>query len=57
MLGSKRSEGQPIIDLNYAEDLEKNLSGYEDIIIIPGKYEDNILKILEGRKSENIFIY
>ena len=45
------------IDLNYAEDLSRNLSGYQDIEIISGSYEEEIKKILDRGKQSNIFLY
>lgn len=45
------------IDLNYAQDLENNLSGYKNINVVSGKYEENIMPLLEKRKGQNIFLY
>ena len=45
------------IDLNYAEDLKVNLSGYRNVNIIPGKYEDNIQSILKDKTNCNVFLY
>lgn len=45
------------IDLNYADDLQKNLPKYPWINIISGKYEDNIINILQGKEHYNVFLY
>lgn len=45
------------IDLNYAEDLYKNLDGFKNINIVSGRYEETILGLLAGRQKENIFLY
>ena len=45
------------IDLNYAEDLRKNLSAYPWVKIVSGKYEDNIKSILQGKEHCNVFLY
>lgn len=45
------------IDLNYADDLRKNLSAYPWVKIVSGKYEDNIKSILQGKENCNIFLY
>lgn len=49
------------IDLNYAEDLKRNLQPYDNIYgkphIISGKYEEEILKVLKDKKGQNIFLY
>ncbi len=48
-----------LIDLNYAPDLEMNLSAYNDneINIVSGAYEDKIDDILKSRKGYNVFLY
>lgn len=45
------------IDLNYANDLEKNLSQYKNVNIISGKYEENIDDILRNKGYYNVFLY
>lgn len=49
------------IDLNYAEDLKKNLQPYDNIYgkpqIISGKYEEQILKVLQDKQGYNVFLY
>lgn len=49
------------IDLNYAEDLKANLAAYANYfwkpMIVSGKYEDQIIGILENKKDTNIFLY
>lgn len=47
------------IDVNYSEDLKKNLSKYDisDENIINGKYEEEILKILSRNQGSNLFLY
>lgn len=37
------------IDLNYAADLQENLSGYSGVCIVSGKYEENIKRILKDK--------
>ena len=45
------------IDLNYADDLHKNLSAYPWVKIVSGKYEENIKSILRGKENCNVFLY
>lgn len=47
------------IDLNYASELEINLSSYKSgkINIVSGAYEDTIEKILESKQGCNVFLY
>lgn len=45
------------IDLNYGEDLKKNLIAFPLAQIVPGKYEDNINSILAGKAKKNVFLY
>lgn len=45
------------IDLNYADDLRKNLSAYPEANIVSGKYEDNIKSILRNKSNCNVFLY
>ena len=42
------------IDLNYAEDLKKNLTGYKKINIISGRYEEVIEELLSKKNGHNI---
>ena len=45
------------IDLNYADDLKKNLSGYPGINIVSGAYESTIDSILKSKSKCNVFLY
>lgn len=45
------------IDLNYADDLRKNLAAYPWVKIVSGRYEDNIKTILQKKKNCNVFLY
>ena len=45
------------IELNYSNDLCNNLSSYKNINIISGRYEEEILKLLEGKRECNVFLY
>ena len=49
------------IDLNYANDLEQNLQGYNGnygtVHIIKGKYEEKILDLLRDKRGQNVFLY
>ena len=49
------------IELNHATDLSKNVKAvhpsYDEPIIIPGAYEDNIEKILSRERGSNVFLY
>lgn len=49
------------IDLNYADELEKNISGYCDInnnaSVISGKYEEKIEGIISNKRGINVFLY
>ena len=45
------------IDLNYADDLRKNLSKYPSANIISGKYEDEIETLLKTKRGSNVFLY
>ena len=45
------------IDLNYADDLRRNLGSYPWVKIVSGKYEDNIKTILRDKENCNIFLY
>ena len=60
-LGTTRAEQPQIrtsfIDLNYANDLRFNLQSYKGVNIIPGKFEDHILELLQGSRNCNVFLY
>lgn len=45
------------IDLNYADDLRRNLSKYPSANIISGKYEDEIKTLLKTKRGSNVFLY
>jgi len=45
------------IELNHADDLKSNLSNYENITIIQGRFEDNIESELRGKTLHNLFLY
>ena len=49
------------IELNHASDLSKNVEAahpsYDEPVIIPGAYEDNIEKILSQERGSNVFLY
>lgn len=47
------------IELNYAEELKRNISLYRvpEKNIISGKYEDEIEEILSGNEGSNLFLY
>ena len=49
------------IDMNYAEELNKNISGispsYDTPTVLSGKYEDNIENCLRDKKGFNVFLY
>lgn len=45
------------IDLNYADELRKNLTDYPWVKIVSGKYEDNIKAVLRGKENCNVFLY
>jgi len=45
------------IDLNYGEDLKKNLKCYSQVNIVSGKFEDNIDSILQDKNGYNVFLY
>ncbi len=47
--------GAAFIDLNYASDLEANLSAYNGIKIISGAYEDTIEELLKSKTGCNVF--
>ncbi len=45
------------IDLNYAGDLETNLSAYPGVKIVSGAYEDTIDELLKSKTGWNVFLY
>lgn len=49
------------IDLNYAKELAANVAGYcspnGSPLVVSGKYEEEIEKILSSKKGTNIFLY
>lgn len=47
------------IDLNYSEDLKRNLCNFKDLNnnIIGGNYEEVILRILKDNEGSNVFLY
>lgn len=45
------------IDLNYASDLETNLSAYPEAKIVSGAYEDTIDDLLKSKTGCNVFLY
>lgn len=49
--------GAAFIDLNYANDLEKNLKEYAGVKIVSGKYEEQIDGLLKGKEGCNVFLY
>ena len=56
-LDGKAKIGAAFIDLNYASDLEVNLSNYKGIKIVSGAYEDKIDELLESKTGCNVFLY
>lgn len=49
--------GATFIDLNYASDLEANLSAYPGVEIVSGAYEDTIDELLKSKTGWNVFLY
>lgn len=49
------------IDMNYGNELSSNIASispsYDVPEVIPGKYEDNILKCLQDKQGYNVFLY
>lgn len=49
------------IDLNYAADLNKNIAEYCNLnghpVVISGRYEDEIERILASKRGVNVFLY
>ena len=56
-LDGKASISAAFIDLNYADDLAINLSGYSGVKIVHGAYEDTIESLLKSKISCNVFLY
>ena len=56
-LDEKVKTGAVFIDLNYASDLEANLSDHKDIKVISGAYEDTIDELLKSKTGCNVFLY
>lgn len=56
-LDGKARIGAAFIDLNYASDLERNLSNYNGIKIVSGAYEDTIEDLLNTKTGYNVFLY
>lgn len=56
-LDGKAKIGAAFIDLNYASDLERNLSYYDGIKIVSGAYEDTIEDLLKTKTGYNVFLY
>jgi len=45
------------IELNHADALSTNIAGYDNTHVISGKYEDHIENLLQGKQSQNVFLY
>ena len=45
------------IDLNYSDDLSKNLKDYSNVNILSGKYEEKIEDLLSNKNGCNVFLY
>lgn len=45
------------IDVNYAEDLQRNIGIRNNSRIVSGKYEEQITEILKGKTGCNVFLY
>lgn len=56
-MDGKAQIGAAFIDLNYARDLETNLSAYTGVKIVSGAYEDTIDELLKSKKGCNVFLY
>jgi three-Cys-motif partner protein len=55
--GGKAKLEAAFIDLNYASELEANLSNYKGIKIVSGAYEDKIDELLKSKTGCNVFLY
>lgn len=56
-MDGKAKIGAAFIDLNYASDLETNLSAYSGVKIVSGAYEDTIDDLLKNKGGCNVFLY
>ena len=56
-LDGKARIGAAFIDLNYASELESNLSTCSGVKIVSGGYEDTIDDLLKSKKGWNVFLY
>ena len=56
-LGGKAKIEAAFIDLNYASELEANLSNYKGIKIVSAAYEDIIDELLKSKTGCNVFLY
>lgn len=56
-IDGKAQIGAAFIDLNYASDLETNLSAYSGVKIVSGAYEDTIDELLKNKCGCNVFLY
>lgn len=61
-LASTRKDGRlkiapAFIDLNYSDDLKKNLVMYPGVKIVSGAYEEKIDDLLKNKKGYNVFLY
>ncbi|MBI5664273.1 MAG: three-Cys-motif partner protein TcmP [Nitrospirae bacterium] len=45
------------IEKKYHDELNSNLSGYANVIVYPGSYEDNLKNILAFNANNNLFLY
>ena len=55
-LDGKARIGAAFIDLNYASELESNLSTCSGVKIVSGGYEDTIDDLLKSKKGWNVFL-
>ncbi len=46
-----------LIELNHANALRNNVKHFKNVAIVEGKYEDNIERLLVGKKMQNVFLY
>jgi hypothetical protein len=45
------------IDKNYAQELAANVTGYPNVQIIDGTFENKILSVLQDKQRNNVFLY
>jgi len=45
------------IELNHANVLAENIKGYSNYSVIEGRYEEKIEQQLQGKQSQNVFLY